>query len=148
MRASSAQARILITNFHAFQPREKSTPATHESILGQGKPGPFTESPDEMVRRVCRELGQQKEIIVINDEAHHCYRRKPDGRAEKLTRRRARRRPRNANEEARLWISGLEAVKARSASRPIYDLSATPFFLKAPATPKVRCFRGWCPTSR
>ena len=42
-----------------------------------------------MVRRVCRELGTQKEIIVINDEAHHASlpRRKPDGRtrAEKLT---------------------------------------------------------------
>ena len=32
-----------------------------------------------MVRRVCRELGTKKNIIVINDEAHHCYRRKPDG---------------------------------------------------------------------
>jgi hypothetical protein len=32
-----------------------------------------------MVRRVCRELGTKKRIIVLNDEAHHCYRRKPDG---------------------------------------------------------------------
>ena len=35
-----------------------------------------------MVRRVCRELGNKKNIIVINDEAHHCYRRKPDEEAE------------------------------------------------------------------
>ena len=33
-----------------------------------------------MVRRVCRELGGKKNIIVINDEAHHCYRRRQDGR--------------------------------------------------------------------
>jgi type III restriction enzyme len=32
-----------------------------------------------MVRRVCRELGNKRNIVVINDEAHHCYRRKPDG---------------------------------------------------------------------
>ena len=31
-----------------------------------------------MVRRVCRELGRQKNIIVINDEAHHCHRRKKE----------------------------------------------------------------------
>ena len=63
-----------------------------------------------MVRRVCRELGTKKNIIVINDEAHHCYRRKPDGEEEKLTgdeRKEAKQR----DEEARVWISGLEAVK-------------------------------------
>ena len=38
-----------------------------------------------MVRRVCRELGAKKNIIVINDEAHHCYRRKRDAAEEKLT---------------------------------------------------------------
>ena len=37
-----------------------------------------------MVRRVCRELGTKKNIIVLNDEAHHCYRRKPDAEDEKL----------------------------------------------------------------
>jgi hypothetical protein len=29
-----------------------------------------------MVRRVCKALGHKKNIIVINDEAHHCYRRR------------------------------------------------------------------------
>jgi len=38
-----------------------------------------------MVRRVCREWSAQKNIIVINDEAHHGYRRRPDGEEEKLT---------------------------------------------------------------
>ena len=63
-----------------------------------------------MVRRVCRELGSKKNIIVINDEAHHCYRRKPDGEDVKLTgdeRKEAEKR----EEEARVWISGLEAVQ-------------------------------------
>ena len=32
-----------------------------------------------MVRRVCRELGNKKNIMVFNDEAHHYYRRNPDG---------------------------------------------------------------------
>jgi type III restriction enzyme len=33
-----------------------------------------------MVRRVCRELGPKRNIVVLNDEAHHCYRAKPEGK--------------------------------------------------------------------
>jgi len=80
------QAKILITNFHAFQLREKvAAGKLTKAILAEGETGVFTETPDQMVRRVCRELGNKKNIIVLNDEAHHCYRRKPDGEDEKLT---------------------------------------------------------------
>ena len=34
------------------------------------------------------------------------------------------------DEEARIWISGLEAVGAKVGIKAIYDLSATPFFLR------------------
>ena len=124
------QARMLITNFHAFGLREKvAAGKLTKAILAEGETGVFTETPDQMVRRVCRELGNKKNIIVINDEAHHCYRRKPDAEDEKLTgdeRTEARQR----DEEARVWISGLEAVKAKIGVKAIYDLSATPFFLR------------------
>ncbi len=82
-----------------------------------------------MVRRVCRELGNKKNVIVINDEAHHCYRRKPDGQDEKLSRD-ERREVEKREEEARVWISGLEAVQAKTSIRATSDLSATPFFLR------------------
>ena len=58
---------------------------------GTATPSPFTETPDEMVSRVCRELGGKKHIVVINDEAHHCYRRKADGEAGEADGRGARR---------------------------------------------------------
>lgn len=124
------QAKILITNFHAFRPREKvAAGKLTKAILAQGKNGAFTETPDQVARRVCRELGSKKNIIVINDEAHHCYRRKPDGEDEKLTgdeRKEAQKR----EEEARIWISGIEAIKAKLGVKAVYDLSATPFFLR------------------
>ena len=124
------QAKIIITNFHAFALHEKvAVVRLTKSILTEGEISPFTETPDQMVRRVCRELGAKKNVIVINDEAHHCYRRKPDGEEVKLTgeeRQEAQRR----DEEARVWISGLEAVKAKLGAKVIYDLSATPFFLR------------------
>jgi len=80
------KAKILITNFHAFLLREHTSAGKlTKDILTRNNSSPFTETPDQMVRRVCREFGNKKNIIVINDEAHHCYRRKPDGEGEKLT---------------------------------------------------------------
>ena len=124
------QAKILITNFHAFQLRETASASkTTKQILGRGGPSPFIESPDQMVRRVCRELGTKRNIIVLNDEAHHCYRRKTDeANGEKLTgddKREADQR----EKDARVWITGLEAVASKIGVRAVYDLSATPFFL-------------------
>ncbi len=134
------QAKILITNYHAFQLRERVTAGKiTKSILADRKPSPFTETPDQMVRRVCRELGAKKNIIVLNDEAHHCYRRKPDAEDEKLTgddRVEARQR----DQEARVWISGIEAVKTKIGVKAIYDLSATPFFLRGSGYPEGTLF--------
>lgn len=71
------KAKVLITNFHAFKLRERGDAARlTKVILTQGKPHVFTETPDQMVRRVCRDLGTKKNVMVINDEAHHCYRRR------------------------------------------------------------------------
>lgn len=124
------KAKLLITNFHTFLRRERGDAARlTKSILARGREGAFTESADEMVRRACRELGTKRNIVVINDEAHHCYRRRAGAEDEKLKgdeRREAERR----EEAARVWISGLEAVKQKLGIRAVYDLSATPFFLK------------------
>jgi type III restriction enzyme len=135
-----SQAKILITNFHAFKLREKiAAGKITKEILAEGDTGAFTETPDQMVRRVCRELGNKKNIIILSDEAHHCYRRKPDGEDEKLTgddRIEAKKR----DEEARVWISGIEAVKGKIGVKVIYDLSATPFFLRGSGYPEGTLF--------
>jgi type III restriction enzyme len=134
------QAKIVITNYHSFQPREKLVAGKiTKSLLTSGESSPFTETPDQMVRRVCRELSTKKNIIVLNDEAHHCYRRKPDGEDEPLTgddRIEAKQR----EEEARVWISGIEAVKAKIGVKGVYDLSATPFFLRGSGYPEGTLF--------
>lgn len=124
------KAKLVITNFHAFKLREKiAAGKITKELLKQGDTSPFTETSDQMVRRVCRDLGNKKNIIVINDEAHHCYRRKPDGEQEEL-KGEERKEAEKREEEARIWISGLEAVKAKIGLKVVYDLSATPFFLR------------------
>lgn len=134
------RAKILITNFHSFQLREKvAAGKLTKNILARGETSAFTETPDQMVRRVCRELGSKKNIVIINDEAHHCYRRKPDGDDIKLSgddRVEAKQR----EEEARVWISGIEAVRAKIGVKVIYDLSATPFFLRGSGYPEGTLF--------
>jgi len=84
-----------------------------------------------MARRVCGNLLGRR-ILVLNDEAHHCYRErvdKPDT-IPKLDAEAKGEAKRN-NVAARLWISGIEAIQ-RVTGRPVhvYDLSATPFFLR------------------
>jgi type III restriction enzyme len=134
------QVKIIITNFHAFQLREtvKAGKLT-KSILGQGDRNLFTETPDQMVRRVCRQLGNKKNIVVINDEAHHCYKRKPEGNGEKLSGD-ERREAEEQAKKARIWLSGIEAVKAKIGVKSIYDLSATPFFLRGSGWPEASLF--------
>jgi type III restriction enzyme len=130
------QASILVTNFHAFQLREKiKTGKLNKAILKTDG----LETHDEMVRRVCRQLGNKKNIIVINDEAHHCYRQKPDEQVDEVSSEdKAELKART--EEAKVWISGLEAIKKKLGLRAIYDLSATPFFLKGSGYPEGTLF--------
>jgi len=125
------KAKIIITNFHAFLFRERgdASKLTKTILTPKGESSPFTETPDQMVRRVCRELGSKKNIIVINDEAHHCYRRRVGDEEVKLTGDELRE-AKKRDEEARVWISGLEAVNEKIGVKVIYDLSATPFFLR------------------
>lgn len=131
MKEEIRKAKVVVTNFHAMKPRERqiggsSVSKYHKEILGGN---PFQEAPGAMVRRVCRELGTKKNIIVFNDEAHHCYRGKAPEEEERLVgdeRKEAERR----EEAARVWISGLEAIQEKLGIRAIFDLSATPFFLQ------------------
>ncbi len=124
------KAKIIITNFHTFLQHEKVKTAklTKKIVAGENSDA-FQETPDQMVRRVCRELGNKKNIVVINDEAHHCYRHKPDGDEVKLTGD-DKEEVNKREKAARVWISGLEAVKAKIGIKAICDLSATPFFLR------------------
>lgn len=136
------QVKILITNFHAFTRRDRFDAASLTKKVLVGRDGDLErlkETPDGMVRRVCRSFGSKKNIVVINDEAHHCYRENPDKKEQKLDADERAEVKHNA-EAARVWISGLEAVKAKIGLRAIYDLSATPFFLRGSGYPEGTLF--------
>jgi type III restriction enzyme len=134
------RAKILITNFHAFIRRDtfEAASLTKKVLAGRdGDPDQFKETPEAMVRRVARSLGSKKGIIVLNDEAHHCYQSAPQtdsdteskqGKTERISADERAEAKANA-EAARVWLNGLRAVKDKLGIRSVYDLSATPFFL-------------------
>lgn len=135
------RARIVITNYHAFMLREKEhVSKLNRQILG-GRAGEkrFTESEGEMIARVAPELMGRKNIIVLNDEAHHCYRHRVSDEDEELTGEDREEAKKNA-EAARVWISGIEAFERKLGVDAIYDLSATPFFLRGSGYPEGTLF--------
>lgn len=134
------RAKIIITNYHAFLPRERGDAARlTKDLLGAKTTGAFTETPDQVVRRVCRELGNKRGIVVINDEAHHCYRSRAESENEKL-KGEEKREAQQREEEARVWLSGIEAVQNKLGVKAVYDLSATPFFLRGSGWPEGTLF--------
>jgi len=125
------KARIVITNYHAFKRRETVdiSKGTRRLVQGRhGEPLDTLESEGQMLDRVMPSLIGLKNILVINDEAHHCYREKPAEGKEKLSAEDKAAAEEN-NQAARLWISGLEAAQRVCGLQQVIDLSATPFFL-------------------
>ena len=125
-------ARIVITNYHAFKPRERTPLAKGTRALIAGRRGeapPTLESAGQMMQRVMPELMGIRNVMVINDEAHHCYREKPTDREEEALKGDDRKQAERNTEAARLWISGIEAVGRKIGVQRVMDLSATPFFL-------------------
>jgi type III restriction enzyme len=127
------RAKIVITNYHAFKLRETLELAKGNRALLQGR-GPeirSLETEGQMLQRVMPELMGMRDILVLNDEAHHCYRSKPPDEDEEGDLKGEDRREAEKNEEAaRLWISGLETVTRKLGVHRAMDLSATPFFLR------------------
>ena len=126
------RAKIVITNFHAFKLRETMEVSKGGRALLRGR-GPdlrSVESEGQMLQRVMPELMGMKNVLALNDEAHHCYREKPGGDDEGKLTGDDRKEAEKNREAARLWISGLEAVERKLGLARVIDLSATPFFLR------------------
>jgi hypothetical protein len=83
-----------------------------------------------MLQRVMPDLMGLHNILVLNDEAHHCYREKPGEDGDEDLKGDDRKEAEKNNEAARLWISGLQIVGRKLGVARVIDLSATPFFLR------------------
>lgn len=131
--ADMDRAKIVITNYHAFKLKERLEVAkgTRAAIEGWRKEKlQTTETEGQMIQRVMPDLMGMKNVVVINDEAHHCYRERVRDDDDEDLKGEEKAEAEENNEAARMWISGLEAVKRQLGIALVYDLSATPFFLR------------------
>lgn len=71
------------------------------------------------VRDVLGDMASEKNIIVINDEAHHAWRVNPEVKVAKVSK--------EDKEEATVWVGGLDRIHRNRGILRCFDLSATPF---------------------
>jgi type III restriction enzyme len=108
----------------------------------------FLETEGEMIQRAMAPLMGRRGIIVINDEAHHCYEERADAdaspvvRSEEETAAEANAEAESNKKTARVWINGIRSAATIIGVRVIYDLSATPFFLRGSGYREGELF-GW-----
>ncbi|HLJ74333.1 MAG TPA: DEAD/DEAH box helicase family protein, partial [Thermoanaerobaculia bacterium] len=126
------RAKIVITNYHAFKLRQtiEISKGTRALLQGHGPELETLETEGQMLQRVMPELMGIKNVLAINDEAHHCYREKPPTEEEQALKGDDRKEAEKNKEAARVWITGLEAVNRKLGLQRVMDLSATPFFLR------------------
>jgi len=127
------RAKIIITNYHGFKLRERLdvSKGTRGALEGwRGEKLESLETEGQMLQRLMPELMGMKNVLVLNDEGHHCYREKPERDDEGDLKGDERKEAQKNNEAARLWISGLEIVTRKLGVANVIDLSATPFFLR------------------
>jgi len=114
LRQKLNQGEVLIENWHTLMPLK----ATDRSVV---KKGP--ESDEAFTRRVLGKLARHRNIVVINDEAHHAYRQPPEV---KIRKRRAAEQGLDPDAATR-WIEGLDRFHHSRRIQRCFDLSATPF---------------------
>lgn len=117
MRSRINQAEILVENWHQLMPLKQPD----RSVVKKG-----AESDEAFTRRVLGKLASAKDILVINDEAHHAYRIPADIKLSKADKDAAAEAGVDL-EEATRWIEGLDRIHKTRRILRCFDLSATPF---------------------
>lgn len=138
-----ARARVHITNYHTFKPHKlQDRPGLSGKLLQDGKKpkgdGVFEEDDAQRVERLTQKFDPRFPVVVLNDEAHHCYHK---GTKKAELDEESRGEAKSANEQAGVWIGGLDAIqrhwnrdavkRAPSAQgiSTVFDLSATPQYI-------------------
>jgi type III restriction enzyme len=126
-RLENLNARLVITNYHTFEPKilqgNKRSPFDGKVDLQGKKIG--TDNKEDFSQVVKRTLGKFKtgsRVLILNDEAHHCY--LPKSKSKTTDNEEA-----DENARAAVWFSGLREIAKKFKLQAVYDLSATPYYL-------------------
>lgn len=142
------KAKIVITNYHAFKLRERMELAKGNRALLQGHGAPLNtlETEGQMLQRVMPDLMGMKNVLVLNDEAHHCYRENRARTTAATSKATTVKKPRKTT---RPLASGSPASKSSSASwgSTVWSIfPPRPSSCAARATPRAPFSLGPSPT--
>ncbi|MFN6963853.1 MAG: BPTD_3080 family restriction endonuclease [Pyrinomonadaceae bacterium] len=126
-RLQNLNSRLVITNYHAFMPKtlqgNKRSPFDGKVDLDGNKVKTDNKEDFSLVlKRVLSDFKTGSRVLILNDEAHHCY--LPKGNQKTTDNEEV-----DENERAAVWFTGLREVAKKYKVHNIYDLSATPYYL-------------------
>jgi type III restriction enzyme len=126
-RLDNLNARLVITNYHTFEPKtlkgNKRSPFDGKVDLEGNKIDTGNlEDFSQVIKRTLSKFKAGTRLLVMNDEAHHCYLPKSKGKTSDNE-------EADENQRAAVWFTGLKEISKRFKLQNIYDLSATPYYL-------------------
>ena len=108
------QGRILVTNWHALMDETKN--ASKQKTVD--KRGP--KSNKAWIRSVLgNDMENSRNILVINDEAHHAWRTQHEDKRKGIDKK--------EEDRATCWVKGLDRIHKTLGILTCFDFSATPF---------------------
>jgi len=126
-RLENLNARLVITNYHTFEPKtlkgNKRSPFDGKVDLEGNKIDTGNlEDFSQVIKRTLSKFKSGTRLLVMNDEAHHCYLPKSKGKTSDNE-------EADENQRAAVWFTGLKELSRKFKLQNIYDLSATPYYL-------------------
>jgi len=108
------QGRVVIRNWHILNWETDEHIAKKRSVDKRG-----AKSDEAYTRDVLREMANARNLLIINDEAHHAWRVPAESKVRGVAK--------EDVEEATKWIGGLDRLHRTRGILVAYDFSATPF---------------------
>ncbi len=108
------QGRVIVRNWHVLNWETDEQIAKKRSVDKRG-----ARSDEAYVRDVLGDMARSRNLLVINDEAHHAWRVPAESKVKGVAK--------ADLDEATKWVGGLDRINRARGILICYDFSATPF---------------------
>jgi len=127
-RFQNLNARLVVTNYHTFEPKtlqgnKRGVFDGKVDMNGYKIDSGNSEDFSIVVKRTLGKFKSGSRLLIVNDEAHHCYLPKSKGKTSDNE-------ESDENARAAVWFTGIREISRRFKVQQVYDLSATPYYLK------------------
>ena len=132
LRDKLRRGKVVIRNWHALNWETEERIAKKRGVDKRG-----AKSDAAYVREVLGDMASARNLLVVNDEAHHAWRVPAEGKVKGVAK--------GTVEEATKWVGGLDRIHRARGILACYDFSATPFVPSGKRSSEEALF-GWIVT--